>query len=74
MFEDDIFKILLVVLLLANENGGNDRDMYRRLNEILIICMLMGSGCAPDPCGCARRRDRCGCGNNCDCGQPRTSF
>lgn len=67
MFEDDIFKLLLIVLLIANESGDNGRDTYRRLNEILIVCMLMGINSNHDPCGgCNPRRDRCECRNGCD--------
>ena len=69
MLEDDIFKLLLVVLLLANESGGASQDTFRRLNEILIVCMLMGASNSA-PC-CSPRRDRCNDGCGCDRG---TSF
>jgi len=72
MFEGDIFRLLMIVLLMAND-GGNDRDTFKRLNEVLIVCLLMGSCNMPnDPCGC--RRDNCGCGDGCRCGDRRTTF
>jgi len=61
MFEDDIFKLLLIVLLLANDSNGNSRETFSRLNEIIIICLLMGA--------CNTSRNECGCGDTCRCNE-----
>ena len=47
MNQDDIFKLLLIVLLLANRqlsNASEDNDdfSYASINDLLIFAMLLG--------------------------------
>ena len=49
MGQEDIFRLLLLVLLMSNESSC-DGSVYGNLNEILIIGLLIGlnsddSGC-----------------------------
>jgi len=62
--QDDIFKLLLVVLLITNERGNNDRHhngqgtLFSSLNEIIILALLLNAF------SCGPRRNDC----NDDCG------
>lgn len=45
MQQDEIFKLLLIILLLCNEKSNcSDGTGYSSLNEIIIICLLMNTG------------------------------
>ncbi|MCL2847992.1 MAG: hypothetical protein FWE13_04495 [Firmicutes bacterium] len=68
MFQEDIFKLLLMVLLMANDGDGCDHN-YGRINEILIFCMLLGAGnnnpcCRGDNNHRHRHHNECGCERN----------
>lgn len=47
MNQDEIFKLLLIILLLSNEkdNDGCERgcNRYSNLNEIILVCLLMNA-------------------------------
>jgi len=75
MNQDDIFKLLLIVLLITNERGnGHHYDgrgtLFSSLNEIIILALLLNVfTCRPArDCDCddRSRRDFCedGCGDN----------
>ena len=80
MFQDDIFKLLLGCLLIANESGGCGEN-FGKLNEIIIMSLLINSSCCR-PKRCCPPSDNCGnaieplnnsntgnCNCGCGCGQ-----
>ncbi|MCI9519205.1 MAG: hypothetical protein HFK08_08135 [Clostridia bacterium] len=67
MPSDDIFRILLIVLLLTN---GNESGDFTSVNETVIAALLlMSCGGANNNCS----RDR-GCGCGCNNSNVNTSF
>jgi hypothetical protein len=40
--EDDIFKLLMIVLLMANDKTGSRDNVFTELNTIIIIGLIMG--------------------------------
>ncbi|MCL1945026.1 MAG: hypothetical protein FWF56_04400 [Firmicutes bacterium] len=40
--EDDIFKLLMIVLLLANDKEGSKDSVFTELNTIIILGLIMG--------------------------------
>jgi len=40
--EDDIFKLLMIVLLLANDKTGSRDNVFTDLNTIIILGLIMG--------------------------------
>ncbi len=70
MNQDDIYNLLLILLLMSNERGGNDNPCNSNstrgsINELIIASMLLNScntrdGCPDalsDGCGRIRRGD-----------------
>ena len=50
--EDDIFKLLMIVLLLANDKTGSRDNVFTELNTIIILGLIMGqnrNGSNPNP-------------------------
>jgi hypothetical protein len=41
--EDDIFRLLMIVLLLANEREGDKDNFLTDINQIVIIGLLLGT-------------------------------
>ncbi|MDR3022129.1 MAG: hypothetical protein LBU60_05625 [Clostridiales bacterium] len=41
--EDDIFKLLMIVLLLANDREGDQNSVFTDINQIIILGLIMGS-------------------------------
>lgn len=65
MNQNDIFNLLLIVLLLSNEkeNGAAScGTVYGNLNEILLVGLLLGSTGNNSSCDNARIGNPC-CGN-----------
>lgn len=64
MNQDEIFKLLLMLLLISNEkagcntgcNDGCNNSTFSSLNEI-IICMFLMNACRPDSCNNSRNND-----------------
>ena len=67
MFQDDIFKLLLLILLITNEQdnrgeNGRGSSLYNSLNEIIIVSLLCNCNLFTNRCRCGderERRDRC---------------
>ncbi len=60
MPSDDIFRILLIILLLTN---GNDNCDFTSVNEAVIAALLLSSCNGANNNNCNRNRG-CGCGCN----------
>jgi len=73
--QEDIFKLLLIVLLISNERGANGilggvsgGTLFSSLNEIIILALLLNVfTCRPvRDCDCDDRARRNGCDDGCD--------
>jgi len=42
-FESDIFRLLMIVLLLANDRHGESGNFYTDINQMLILALILGS-------------------------------
>ena len=73
MRQNDIFQLLLIILLISN---GHDNDCdddcgpFGNINSIIIVVLLLTAGGLFGEGRHDRRRD-CGCGDNCRCRDER---
>ena len=64
MQQNEIFMLLLVILLMNNENDGeSESGLFGSLNSMIIVVLMLTSG---NLFG-GDRRNKCGCGDECRC-------
>jgi len=64
MQQNEIFMLLLVILLMNNENDGEtESGLFGSLNSMIIVVLMLTSG---NLFG-GDRRNKCDCGETCRC-------
>lgn len=74
MMSGDIFRLLLIILLLTNDK--DESGEYSSINQVVIIAMLLSScstnnrlsGCGNSASPALSGSDGCGCNNGCSTG------